>query len=211
MVRMLIKFNEEKILKDSKYTLEEINDLTSEILNKQNIVNKDEKGIWFGNGDDEDFSRFSVAISKLAKSEWCSEYIEAWIWDINGEIEDVMEEEYEKSTDINLMEQMEESSIVEEHIRTSFMFALNVKKIEKMGANWYNIVLDITEYLKSKGFEYSRTLGFINDRELNEEELKEIGFEIIKLGYGPKNFLYLNSRFLGDSWNMMPLRNNYEE
>lgn len=77
--------------------------------------------------------------------------------------------------------------------RTSIMYGLNIEKIDELGANWYNIVLDIEEYLSGKGFEYSRTLGFINDRALSEVEIREIGEKIIDIALGIENLLYLNA------------------
>lgn len=77
--------------------------------------------------------------------------------------------------------------------KTQLVFAPNIEKIEEMGANWYNIVMDITQELEKQGFQYSRTLGFVNDRELSEEELMALGQEIISLAMGTENLLYLNS------------------
>lgn len=68
--------------------------------------------------------------------------------------------------------------------KTQILFTPDVKKINEMGANWYNIVLDITEYLNTQGFTYSRTLGFVNDRELSEEELSEIAQNVMDIALG---------------------------
>lgn len=77
--------------------------------------------------------------------------------------------------------------------QTQITFAPNIENIEELGAKWYNIVSDITEALESHGFQYSRTLGFVNDRELSKEELQELGAEIVSLAMGPENLLYLDS------------------
>lgn len=82
--------------------------------------------------------------------------------------------------------------------QTQITFAPNIKKIEKLGAKWYNIVVDITQKLEEWGFQYSRTLGFVNDRELSEEEMAELGQEIVNLALGKGNLLYLNIRIISN-------------
>ena len=84
--------------------------------------------------------------------------------------------------------------------RTALVFGLDIEKIDDLGANWYNIVLDITEYLNSKGFEYSRTHGFVKNGEVTEKELREIGAEIIDLALGVDNLLYLEVNEIGDTF-----------
>lgn len=88
--------------------------------------------------------------------------------------------------------------------RMQIVFALNMEAIEELGANWLNITFDICEYLKSKGFEYSRTLGFVNDRELTEEELREIGSEVVEIALGVENLLYFNATVIGNVMSIVP-------
>ncbi len=85
---------------------------------------------------------------------------------------------------------------------TQVLFAPHIENIEEMGANWYNLVMDITEYLKEQGFSYMRTLGFVNDRELSQEELEALGREIVELALGPENLLYLNANIIGEIHDM---------
>lgn len=80
--------------------------------------------------------------------------------------------------------------------KTQIMFAPNIENIEELGANWYNLVMDIAEYLRAQGFVYMRTLGFVNDRELSEEELGKLGHEITELALGSENLLYLNANII---------------
>ncbi len=80
-----------------------------------------------------------------------------------------------------------------ENKKTQIIFGLDVEAIGELGANWLNITFDICEYLKSKGFQYSRTLGFLNDRELNEEEIKEVGKEVIDMALGVEHLLYFDA------------------
>ncbi|MCM1100613.1 MAG: hypothetical protein NC079_03850 [Clostridium sp.] len=82
--------------------------------------------------------------------------------------------------------------------QTQIYFAPNVEAIEELGANWYNIVRDISDYLQSQGFQYSRTLGFVNDRELSEEELAQVFGEIVKLAWGKENLLYARANIISD-------------
>ncbi len=80
--------------------------------------------------------------------------------------------------------------------KTQIIFGLNVEAIGELGANWLNITFDICEYLKSKGFQYSRTLGFVNDRELEEEELKELSNEVIEIAMGIDCMMYLEAHII---------------
>ena len=84
-------------------------------------------------------------------------------------------------------------------MRMSIMYGLNIEKINELGANWYNVVLDIAEYLESKGFQYSRTQGFVSEGKVTEIELKEIGEEIIDIALGVDNLLYLEAAEIGDT------------
>lgn len=79
------------------------------------------------------------------------------------------------------------------------MYGLKIEALEEIGANWHNIVLDIDEYLNAKNFQYSRTLGFVNDRELSKEEVLEIGRDVADIALGIDNFLYFNAMVIGDT------------
>lgn len=205
MVRMLFMCNEEKIVEDKMFSVENINEEIDGILKKHNIENKDEKGIWVGNNDEKDLSRFMSAISALGKCEWCEKYVNNWILDVDGEIEDILMEKYNMNSEDEYVEMMENSSVIEECNRMQIMYALDVKKIDKLGANWHNAVLDIDEYLRSKGFEYSRTMGFVNDRVLSDEELSEIVSEIFELGYGEEYFYKFDVSVIGNVYDFTSL------
>ncbi len=90
--------------------------------------------------------------------------------------------------------------------KTQITFAPNVENIDELGANWYNVVLDIVEYLESKGFVYSRTLGFVADRKLDEKELFEISEEIIDLALGEENLFFLRATYLDNVQDMTSLK-----
>ncbi len=86
-----------------------------------------------------------------------------------------------------------------EEKRMQIVYGIDVRKIGKLGANWMNIVQDIHTYLTEQGFEYSRTLGYVNDRVLPKEKLAEIAGEIIAIGIEEKNFLYIEMRVISDT------------
>lgn len=77
-------------------------------------------------------------------------------------------------------------------------FAPDIRALEKMGADWYNIVMDISDYLESRGFHYIRSLGFVNDRELSEDELASLAKEIVDIALGEENVLYLNAAVISN-------------
>lgn len=88
--------------------------------------------------------------------------------------------------------------------RTQIYFGLNMEEIEEAGMNWYNIVLDTTEYLKEKGFSYSRTLSFINDRELSEDELAELITYITENIADIDCFSYFEANVISNIQSMLP-------
>lgn len=85
------------------------------------------------------------------------------------------------------------------------IFAPNIKSIDKLGANWYNIVLDITSYLEEQGFHYDRSLGFINDREMSKKEVLQLMERIIEISLGKENLLCLNVNVIGKTIDLTSL------
>ena len=77
-------------------------------------------------------------------------------------------------------------------MNTYFQYTLDTKKLHKLGANWLNIVMDIDELMKSKGFKYSRTLGYEKRGTLPKEEILQLSAEIMEIGLGPKYFIVCN-------------------
>ncbi len=89
-------------------------------------------------------------------------------------------------------------SVSEKNMMTQIVFMPDIEAIDELGVNWYNVVLDIVEYLESQGFHYSRTLGFVNDRELSEEELAPIAEQIVDLALGADNLLHLSANTISN-------------
>ena len=80
--------------------------------------------------------------------------------------------------------------------KTQVSFAPNIKFYDKLGANWHTVFFDIVEYLKSIGFEYSRTLMFVVNKSLTEEEVKEIEKKVLEIAGDKKGFLYFDFSWL---------------
>ena len=75
--------------------------------------------------------------------------------------------------------------------KTQIYYAIDTTKFLEEGPYWYNVVLDINEFLTKKGFVYSRTQGFVYDGVLSDQERLEIANEMCELGFGSENFLYI--------------------
>lgn len=80
--------------------------------------------------------------------------------------------------------------------QTQILYTPDTRAIHELGANWQNIVNDIDEYLKSEGFVYDRTLGYIRDGETTKKELRRIGEKVVEIGLGVQNFIALDSCIL---------------
>lgn len=89
-------------------------------------------------------------------------------------------------------------SVFGKNMMTQLIFMPDIEAIDELGVNWYNVVLDIVEYLESQGFHYSRTLGFVNDRELSEAELAPIAEQIVDLALGADNLLHLSANTISN-------------
>lgn len=89
-----------------------------------------------------------------------------------------------------------------ENKKMQVTFAPDIKALEKLGANWYDIVMDISTYLQGQGFHYERALGFVNDRELSEEEIMQLMEKIVDIALGKQYLLYLNVSVIGNVQDM---------
>ena len=83
MLKMIIKFDEEKVKNESKYELEEIFDYIEDVIHEENLkVCDNERGIYANNegGDiDDDIFSFMVVATILAGCEWIT-YAKEWLW-----------------------------------------------------------------------------------------------------------------------------------
>jgi len=76
------------------------------------------------------------------------------------------------------------------------MFAPDIPKLEELAVNWDNVVRDIQEYLENQGLHWQRNIGYVADRELSPEKLREISHEISTISVDC--LLYLNSDSIGE-------------
>lgn len=93
--------------------------------------------------------------------------------------------------------------------RTQFNYAVNtVKLTENPGPNWYNVVLDINEYLELEGFVYDRALGWINEEVLTDSKMQSIAQKLSELALGQDNFIYMNWAEIGEDISLMSCFDN---
>ena len=89
-MRMKIKLNEEKARENGKYTVEEMYKKIDDLAKKVNITKKDKEGAFLGNNDRYDLASFIRIVLTLKDCNWFKPYVEEWLWDENGEVEDVV-------------------------------------------------------------------------------------------------------------------------
>ena len=89
MMKMLIKFDEQKVEREGKYDLEKMN----KVIDKEFLdmgVTKDENGVYV-NGDFESFGSMIFALKKL---DWFVENVSEWLWYDSGFISNPTPDEY---------------------------------------------------------------------------------------------------------------------
>ena len=91
MMRMKIKLNEEKARENGKYTVEEMYKKIDDLAKKVNITKKDKEGAFVGNNDRYDLVSFIRIVLTLKDCNWFKPFVKEWLWDENGEVEDVVE------------------------------------------------------------------------------------------------------------------------
>lgn len=79
MMKMLIEFDREKILREQQYNLEDMEKYIEKMFAIGNM-HRDEEGI-FGIGD---FSSIGAIVSVLSKKEWFTGNVKRWIWYDSG-------------------------------------------------------------------------------------------------------------------------------
>ena len=90
-MRMKIKLNEEKARENGKYTVEEMYKKIDDLAKKVNKTKKDKEGAFVGNNDRYDLSSFIRIVLTLKDCNWFKPFVKEWLWDENGEVEDVVE------------------------------------------------------------------------------------------------------------------------
>ena len=80
MVKMQIIMDEEKILREKKYSLERIqSSLDDYFVNKLRIP-KGENGFYIGSGAKSDFGNFGLAMWTLGKKDWFMDNVKTWLY-----------------------------------------------------------------------------------------------------------------------------------
>lgn len=89
MMKMLIKFDKEKIEREGKYDFENMNRIIDEEFASIGII-KDDEGVYV-NGD---FGSFGSMIFALQKVDWFLDNVTEWLWYDSGYIEDPAPDEF---------------------------------------------------------------------------------------------------------------------
>ena len=89
MMKMKITIDEEKVKNDSEYTVDEMYKKIDDLAKRSDITKKDKDGLYVGNNDRHDLANFGRIIIALKKCEWFMQSVGEWLWDENGEVEDV--------------------------------------------------------------------------------------------------------------------------
>ena len=85
-MKMFIELDENKILKEEKYSLEKINSFISNAFDKRNMT-QDSDG-WYSNGT---FASCGSLALILSSKDWFMDNVQKWLWydDEDGSIEDL--------------------------------------------------------------------------------------------------------------------------
>ena len=79
MISMEIIFDDKKIKKNSEYNLSQVTNRLYDVLNKNGIDKKNNKGLYVGNDDDKDLGRFICVIGDLRDEKWFFPYLKKWV------------------------------------------------------------------------------------------------------------------------------------
>ncbi|MEG2814020.1 MAG: hypothetical protein RSA79_05400 [Oscillospiraceae bacterium] len=79
MLKVEIVMDEEKILAEGKYSLEDIYFTIDELFAKKNLK-KIDNGVYSDNGSDQDYANLWINISALRKAEWFMSNTKKWLW-----------------------------------------------------------------------------------------------------------------------------------
>ena len=90
-MKMKIVFDEEKVRREGKYNVDEMQDSIDMSFADLEIP-KIDRGVYQAQGKSKDFSHFLGICMGLRKVEWFMKYIDTWIWEKNNSFEDVKKE-----------------------------------------------------------------------------------------------------------------------
>lgn len=87
MLKMVIKFDENKIRTDGKYSLDKINDYLNNLVLTRNLIVQ-ENGLYTDSGNEEkDIFSFMVIATAISHREWIK-FAKEWLWYENSDIPD---------------------------------------------------------------------------------------------------------------------------
>jgi hypothetical protein len=80
MIKMQIIMDEEKILKEKKYSLPKIYEALDDYFVRQLHIMKGEDGFYVGSGAKGDFGNFGLAMWTLGKKDWFMDNVRTWLY-----------------------------------------------------------------------------------------------------------------------------------
>ncbi|MDR0875129.1 MAG: hypothetical protein LBN12_02840 [Clostridiales Family XIII bacterium] len=80
MIKMQIKMDEDKILREKKYSPEKIYAAIDQFMIDKLHLAKFEDGFYLGNGNGKDFSYFGLAFNTLRKKPWFVDNVKTWLY-----------------------------------------------------------------------------------------------------------------------------------
>lgn len=88
MIKMEISLNTDQIEREGKYSSAEIQGQIDSLMQRLH-TKKAGNGVFVGTGSKNDYANFGSAILILKKQPWFWPYIDKWMWDVDGRMNDV--------------------------------------------------------------------------------------------------------------------------
>lgn len=77
---MQIVLDEERILRDQRYDLDDMNAIIESVLVDESGLVKGDNGFYYGNGSKDSFSAFMSAALFLKDQAWFLDNVKTWLW-----------------------------------------------------------------------------------------------------------------------------------
>lgn len=92
MIKMLVVLDEEKIIREELFELDEMKEYIAMVFEKCGITKCDAEG-WFLSQDDKyDYGKFMQVMYLLSRNEDIFSNLKQWIWVVKGRINDVLKD-----------------------------------------------------------------------------------------------------------------------
>lgn len=88
MIQMEISLDENKIEQEGIYEPAEIKKQIDSLFEAYHLA-KVSEGVYVGTGNKDDFAHFGSTILHLKKQDWFILYVNKWMWNIDGTVEDI--------------------------------------------------------------------------------------------------------------------------